>query len=257
MTSSPLTILQLTDLHILPEQGETMSGVDTQFSFEQVLKYARAKHNNTDLILVTGDLTQDPHKPSYQCIYQELIKYQTRSICLPGNHDDYHLMQQVFRGKQINCDKHIKFKHWQVICLNSQQQGSHGGYLDTDELGFLKDTLNKYIGLNTMIALHHHPVPTNSYWMDTMIIENSNVLFELLNSYPQVKTIICGHIHQKLESNKQGISILGSPSTCFQFTPQSKTYALDDTEPGYRLIELYPNGEINSKIYYVPCDLKP
>lgn len=253
MPPYPIVILQLTDLHILKEPGDTMSGVDTEYTFKQVLEYALAKHKNTDLILLTGDLTQDPHKPSYQRIYQELKKHHLRSICFPGNHDDLEMMQQVFSDEQINCNKHIKFKDWQIICLNSQIPGSHSGRLNADELDFLRTTLDTQADLNTLVAVHHHPVPTNSQWMDTMLIENSDELFSLLENYPQVKVMICGHIHQQLEIEKQDIAILGTPSTCFQFTPQKKDYSVDITDPGYRLIELYPNGRINSKIYYVPC----
>ena len=161
-------------------------------------------------------------------------------------------MQQVFANSQVNCNKQLQFKHWQIICLNSQKTGSSGGYLEPSELDYLSNTLDEQPGLNTLIAVHHHSIPTNSVWMDTMIIENSHELFMLLESYPQVKAISCGHIHQEMEQIKQGKIILGMPSTCFQFKPHSDEYALDDSEPGYRVFFLYSNGLIKSKIYRLP-----
>jgi Icc protein len=253
--NAPLIILQLTDLHFLAESGQTMSGVDTELSFRQVLEYAQNKQGKADLILITGDLAQDTCTSSYQRIVKELEKYQTRTVCLPGNHDDLTLMQQLIRGKQVNCNKHLKYKHWQVICLNSKKPGSKGGYLASDELEYLADTLKKQAGLNTLIAVHHHPVPTISPWMDGMIIKNSDELFSLLENYPQVKAIICGHIHQELEIQKNNILILGTPSTCFQFEPLCTEYTLDSQQPGYRTLKLFPDGSIKSNVYRLPFAL--
>ena len=253
--NSPLVILQLTDLHFLAESGLTMSGVDTELSFRQVLEYAQSMQGKADLILVTGDLAQNPCLSSYQRIVKELEKYKTRTVCLPGNHDDLSLMQQLISGKQVNCDKHLTYKHWQVICLNSKKPGSQGGYLAPDELDYLADTLKKQPNLNTLIAVHHHPVPTKSPWMDGMMIENSDKLFSLLKNYPHVKTIICGHIHQELEIQKNNTFILGTPSTCFQFKPLCTEYTLDSQQPGYRVLQLFPNGSVKSNVYRLPLNI--
>lgn len=250
--SSPLIILQISDLHILAEKGKTMEGVETEQSFILSLNHIHTIFSEIDLLLVTGDLAQDPCQSSYQRIYQALKQYQTRTICLPGNHDDFSLMQQILADKQVNCDKLIQFKHWQIISLNSKKTGSAGGYLDSSELDYLTDTLDKQPELNTLIAVHHHPIPTHSIWMDTMTIENSHELFSLLKAYPKVKAISCGHIHQEMESIKDNKLILGIPSTCFQFKPFSVDYALDNNKPGYRLLSLHPNGEIESKVYRLP-----
>ncbi len=248
---SPLLILQISDLHILSNPDKTMEGVITEQSFSQVLKYAHHKHGKPDLILVTGDLVQNPNISSYQRIYKELEKYNTRTLCLPGNHDDFILMQGVLQGEQINCDKHLILKEWQFICLNSKKPNSEGGYLASDELDFLTHTLEKHTDLKTVIAVHHHPIPTHSEWMDTMIIENSLEFLSLVNNYPQVKAITFGHIHQHMEVLKDNKLILGAPSTCFQFKPKCASYTLDDKAPGYRLFLLYPDGKIESNIYRI------
>jgi Icc protein len=232
-----------------------MSGVDTELSFRQTLEYAQSMQGKTDLILVTGDLAQDPCLTSYQRIVKEFEKYKTRTVCLPGNHDDLTLMQQLISNKQVNCEKYLKYKHWQVISLNSKKTGSQGGYLATDELDYLADILNKQADLNTLIAVHHPPVPTNSPWMDKMMIENGEALFSLLKNYPQVKAIICGHIHQELEVHKNNTMILGTPSTCFQFKPLCTEYTLDSRHPGYRVLKLFPNGLIKSNVYRLPFGL--
>lgn len=249
---SPLSILQISDLHLLTKSGEKMCDVDTEQSFCKVLKYAFSKHHKFDLILVTGDLVQDPSQFGYQRIHQELEKYKTKTVCLPGNHDDLALMQEFLQSEQVNCKKLILFNHWKIICLNSKKDGSQGGFLASEELEFLNNSLNQHPKLNTLIAIHHNSLPTGSRWLDTMTIENSDDLFLMLSKHSQVKAITCGHIHQKQELKIDNKLILGAPSTCFQFKPDSAEYALDDKSPGYRVLDLYSNGEINSGIYHLP-----
>ncbi|MEE9339905.1 MAG: 3',5'-cyclic-AMP phosphodiesterase [Methylococcaceae bacterium] len=244
-----ISILQISDLHLLTKSGEKMCNIDTELSFCKVLEYAFSKHKKFDLILVTGDLAQDPCQFNYQRIHQELEKYHTKTVCLPGNHDDFSLMHQFIQSEHINCDKLVRFKDWQVICLNSKKEGTQGGFLNSNELDFLDDLLKKHPTINTLIAVHHNSLPTKSRWLDTMTIENSDEFFSLLKHHSQVKAITCGHIHQKQEIVKDNKLILGMPSTCFQFKPNSTEYALDDNMPGYRILLLYSTGEIKSDIY--------
>ena len=245
---APLSLLQITDLHILPDFNETYLGINTEHYFHAVLDLAFAKHHHFDLILVTGDLTQEPCAGSYQRILQKLESTNTPCICLPGNHDDYGLMQQIFNTGRVNCRKQVLFANWQLICLNSQIPGSQGGRISEQELLFLEDCLTSYPNHHALIAVHHHFLGTKSPWMDTMIIENSEVFLAITKRYPQVKAITTGHIHQVMDITTGSVRVLGTPSTCFQFTPKSNAFSLDTTAPGYRLIKLYADGKIESEI---------
>ena len=245
---APLSILQITDLHILPDLDETFLGINTEYYFHAVLELAFAEHHHFDLILLTGDLAQHPSPASYQRILNSLEVHNTPCICLPGNHDDYQLMQQIFNTGLVSCKKQIFLENWQLICLNSQIPGEPGGRLSKEELLFLEDCLIGNPNHHALIAVHHHCLETKSAWMDTMIIENSQELWAIINQYPQTKAITTGHIHQDMDITIEGVRFLGTPSTCFQFKPESKTFSLDTTAPGYRLIKLYEDGRIESAI---------
>ncbi len=245
----PLTVVQITDLHILAEEGQLMAGVETEKTFKQVLEHIHQAYNSIDLLLVTGDLVQHACQASYQRIFQALKKYSTPTVCLPGNHDDVDLMLKLFTDKQVNCNKQSVFKSWQIIGLNSKKPKSNGGYLASSELTYLADALEKEPKLNTLIAVHHHPIPTASLWMDTMTIENSDELFSIIKKHPQVKIVSCGHIHQEMQSKQDNILIFGTPSTCFQFKPLSAHYAVDESKPGYRVFSLFSDGSIESDVF--------
>jgi Icc protein len=144
------------------------------------------------------------------------------------------------------------YENWQLICLNSQIIGASGGRLLPEELLFLEDCLTSKPDHHALIAIHHHCIATNSTWLDTMQIENSNEFLTILESYPQVKAITTGHIHQEKDDLNKAIRVLGTPSSCFQFTPNSHHFSLDNTMPGYRVIKLYENGKIESEVNRLP-----
>ena len=246
--TQPLNILQITDLHILKKPGDTLLGIDTEHYFNAVMQRALATIADIDLILVTGDLTQDPNPASYQRILQKLQETEIPVICLPGNHDDFGMMLKILDSDNVSCKKRTILGNWQIICLNSQISGEQGGYIDSNEMTFIQQCLTNRPELYTCIALHHHCLPINSTWMDTMKIENGEEFLQCLENRPQVKLIINGHIHQVFSSIKNNIKIYGTPSTCFQFKPLSRDFELDPSCPGYRDIKLYPNGDIESEV---------
>ena len=102
---SCLSILQITDLHIQPNLEDHFLGINTEHYFHRVLELAFSKEPSIDLILLTGDLAQDPCLASYQRILNRLNAVNTPGIFLPGNHDDYPLMQQVFNTPKMTCQK--------------------------------------------------------------------------------------------------------------------------------------------------------
>jgi 3',5'-cyclic-AMP phosphodiesterase len=249
------TLLHITDTHILAAPEATLLGVNTAHYFQAVLKQAFANYH-VDLVLLTGDLAQDPCVASYQFIYDALAIYNTPSLCLPGNHDDYTLMQQVFNTESISCRKQVLIKNWQCLSLNSQIIGANGGYLAEEELEFLDTCLAAHPQHYTLLAMHHHCVKTQSIWMDTMIIANRQQLFDVVSHHSQLKAIVHGHIHQNLDAKIANVHVLGTPSTCFQFKPKAHEFELDDTSPGYRIIRLYDDGQITSEVMRLSAPLQ-
>lgn len=248
-----LFILQVSDCHILAQSGDKLLGLDTEYYFRAVLEQAHQQYpKGFDYILASGDLAQDPTPSSYQRVYQALANYQTPTVCLAGNHDDWSMMQQCLNQGEVSCQRQILWKHWQLICLNSQKINDPGGYLPEEELQFLAQCLSEQPQRHALIAMHHHCTPSYSEWLDTMQITNHAELFNCLNKYSQIKVITTGHIHQQLDTEYADIRILGVPSTCFQFKPLSAHFALDNIAPGYRVLMLYPDGHIDTQIHRLP-----
>jgi Icc protein len=246
------TLLQISDLHLLPHPGETMFGIDTEYYFHRVVEHALTAHPKIDLILVTGDLTQEPYLDSYRRIAKKIQLYRIPCICLPGNHDDLALMQSALNVDRISCDKQAFLGNWQIIALNSQVPGKPGGRLEKQELQFLEECLRIEAERYALIAVHHHCHRIDSPWMDTMMIENSEEFLAVLRRYPNVKAVTCGHIHQVMDDQVDAIRVFSAPSTCFQFEPKSFGLKIVDTPPGYRIIHLHGDGNLETAVYRLP-----
>jgi 3',5'-cyclic-AMP phosphodiesterase len=251
----PVKILQLSDLHILPEIGEKLLGVDTWHYFHKVLEQALQEHPNPDLLLLSGDLAQTPTSPIYRHIHAILEKAALPTVCLPGNHDDYELMQKILRGKNIGCNRQSLLNDWHIICLNSKKTGSPGGHLDAEELQHLESYLKTYRQHHTLVAVHHPCCSIDSRWLDAQQIDNGEEFLAILTRHPQVKALTTGHIHQAFQMRRGNIEIFSAPSTCFQFRPRSDDFAIDKTAPGYRWFNLYADGSIESGVSRLPGEL--
>ena len=245
---STFSVLQISDLHVLPEPDDKLLGVQTEYYLHAILKHAFKYRANYDLILVSGDLAQSPCVQSYTRIFKMLQFYNLPVRCLAGNHDDFTLMQKVFNLPQMNCEKRSIFGNWQLIMLNSQIIGSDTGRLEQTELDFLENALNENLHLFTLIAVHHNCLSTGSAWLDTMTIENSAAFLDIVARYENVKVITTGHIHQELHKQCGEILVLGTPSTCFQFTPQSVGFSMDRTPAGYRVLDLLDDGTLKTTV---------
>ena len=256
---SPLSIAQITDIHLFADENQAFLGTPTTHSFEATIERLKQIDSEIDLILVTGDLSADGTPDSYENLQALFNQLQIPTYWLPGDHDCAIAMEQYLNLGLVSRRKCFERGGWNFILLNSSIPGQVQGYLSTKTLSWLEEQLET-IGENpTLLALHHPAFPVNSQWLDNSNLQNSEELFQVIDRYPQVKLVLFGHIHQEFQQKRGNVSYLGTPSTCVQFRPKSPSLAIDSKPPGFRLLKLYPNGIWESSIervdYYNPLDI--
>jgi Icc protein len=240
----PIRLLQLSDFHLLRDPAETMMGINTEQSFKSVVYAASRDHGPADLVLMTGDLAQDASPEVYARLRDYLQAVDVPVCCIPGNHDELELMQSYLLSDSIYLGGEILLGSWQIICLDSTVLDSAGGYLRRDQMAFLESALDSAAGLYTLVCLHHSPLPTHSQWLDTMRLGNGEEFIGLLQNRKRVRAVVFGHVHQAMDIWEGDLRLLACPSTCFQFKPGSSDFALDAAAPGYRWLDLHPDGAV-------------
>lgn len=245
---APVHIVQLTDFHLLANPDLGMMGIDTEESFASVVEAVRKERKGIDLFLLTGDLAQDPVAAVYRRLKPRLQALSAPCYCLPGNHDDASLIRDVLTDGTIFAQPRIVLDRWQIVLLNSTIPDDAGGCLPDSELERLESMLADRPDLHALVCLHHSPLPTGAEWLDTMMLSNADRLAAVTARYPLARTVVCGHVHQAMDRIWGHLRVLSCPSTCFQFSPTSRTFALDALPPGYRWLLLHPDGRVETEV---------
>lgn len=248
---APLRLLHITDSHLFADADTTLRGVNTRATLAQVMDAATACDPSPDAILATGDLSEDGSEGSYRA-FRELAGAPGVPVhCLPGNHDEPDAMRRVLDRAPLSVHPEVEAGDWVLVLLDSRVAGSPGGRLADAELRRLDDALARHHRRHALVCVHHQPVPMGSRWLDRHRIANADALFDRLASHRNVRALLWGHVHQALDTERDGLRLLSTPSTCDQFLPGSDRFATDDRPPAWRRLELHDSGRIDTSVHWL------
>lgn len=248
MKDSPLRIVQISDIHMFADKENDLLGVKTHESFTAVVDLLKKDKTQPSLIILSGDLSQDNSPESYKHIAEILKDMKVPVYCIPGNHDDLKIMKESYPYENISTVRHIILEHWHIILLDSQKPGAVVGHLNHTQLLFLQHCLQMYPEHHALVVFHHQPYPVGCVWLDNYVLTNADELWHILSNFPKVNTILFGHVHQENYDEKNGIKCYSVPSTCIQFKRKLDDFALEKIPPGYRWVDLYPDGAIKTGV---------
>lgn len=247
-----ISVLQLTDSHLFTEESTSLLGVCTANSFKAVLSSILNQENYFDFIIMTGDISQDYSFGSYQRFAHMISVLKAPVFFVPGNHDDGPLMYRIFDGMGVHAERSLVCGNWHFIFLTSEVYSVPHGWVEKNELNFLKASYEKYPDLNTVVVVHHLPRLVNSRWLDTQTMHNQDEFNNFISNFPNIKLVLCGHVHQEYDQTFNNIRYIATPSTSIQFEPFSYDFALDSQGPGWRYLQFNAQGQISTQVYRLP-----
>lgn len=248
MSHSPsLLIAQITDTHLFATDDAMMLGCVTANTFAAVVQRLEQLQPQPDLLLLTGDLSQDETPESYQRLRDRLAPLNIPTYWIPGNHDVLPLMEQWLATPPFSTQKCFQQGGWNFILLTTAKPGHAEGFLSIETLNWLEQQLQQN-STPTLIVLHHHPLPIQSAFMDGISLQQPEAFFSVIDRFPQVKLVVFGHIHQAFAAEHKGVFYLGTPSTCVQLQPQADQLVIDSHPPGFRLLNLFADGTYSTTI---------
>lgn len=251
LPAGSLRILQITDTHLYADPKQRLAGLNTDDSLKQLLQIARQCILPVDLVLVTGDLVHDATASGYQRLRDHILTLNAPALCIPGNHDLNPVMKDNLSCENISTDIVSRHGDWVLIMLDSTKPGKVEGHLSSDQLKQLNSGLKAYPDRHILVCLHHHPVSLGSAWIDKIALDNPEEFFSILDKYNNVRGLLWGHAHQPYEGERNGVKLMGSPSTSIQFKPRQDKFGIDPAPPGLRWLALLPDGNMETGIEYL------
>ena len=181
-----MIIVQLSDLH-----------VGSQFQpevFETVVK--EVNELNPDVIVITGDLTNQGLMKEYEKCKSLLTKFNTKKIIfISGNHDyrntGYLLFKKFFPFETINeLDNDIV-----LVTVGTARPDRNNGEVGYRQNLWLERTMKKYQDKVKIVAMHHHLIPIPDTGSDEItVVDAGDVLRTVLDT--RVDVVLCGHKHR-------------------------------------------------------------
>ncbi|TWX70417.1 3',5'-cyclic-nucleotide phosphodiesterase [Colwellia sp. C1TZA3] len=250
--SKKLTLAQISDSHLFADYN----GLHHQANVYQHLKdvlLAIKKQPSVDVIVFTGDLTQDHTPESYQLFVRafEACEITTPVYYIAGNHDEPLLLSRYLSGGPFCQDNIIENDDWQVLLLESKS-ATPAGEISKAQFAMAGGTIDPTKA--QLLLMHHHPVDVG-YFIDQHGLTNPAEFQQFLTDYSSIKAVACGHIHQALSLSiklpDRTVSLYSCPATSIQFDINAETAKSNGQPPGYRIFTLASNGELTSRVYFV------
>ncbi len=244
-------LAQITDCHIFASSAERLHGIDTRRSFESVLDAAIGDGGPFDMLLATGDLSQDGSAESYVYLARQFETTKIPTFWLPGNHDEPGIMENHFSGERIHADNRILAGAWQIVMLDSTVYDEVHGRLPDAQLDFMDASLHQYPERHALVCLHHQAVCAGSEWIDQKGLKESDRLRQRIRCHENIRAVLWGHVHQEVHHRFDGVEWMSTPSTGVQFEPGSREFAAGKQTPGYRHLSLNADGSIETTVFRI------
>jgi 3',5'-cyclic AMP phosphodiesterase CpdA len=181
-----MIIVQLSDLH-----------VGSQFQpdvFETIVK--EVNELNPDVIVITGDLTNEGLMKEYEKCKSLLKQFKTKKIIsISGNHDyrntGYLLFKKFFPFETINeLDDDVV-----LVTVGTARPDRNNGEVGYRQNLWLERTMKKYKDKIKIVAMHHHLIPIPDTGSDQLtVVDAGDVLRTVLDT--KVDVVLCGHKHR-------------------------------------------------------------
>jgi Icc protein len=235
-----LRIIQVSDCHIAQDPRARYRGQSADRNLAALMPAIRRWQ--PDLLLLTGDVSEDASAAAYGRVSAQLSTAGAPVLALPGNHDDPAVMRRYFPLGPWDGPYVCERRNWRLILLDSTVPGSIGGQFSEAELERLDHCLRQSVDRNIALALHHQPVPVDSFWIDRYALDQPEVFWSVVERHSRVRCVCWGHVHQDFHAQRNGIELLGSPSSAANSLPQRESFTLDLGGPACRWFELRGDG---------------
>lgn len=241
-----MNILHISDIHFRLSYEQHDRGYEGMISkmdnpliqLKTSLEHAKLNHS-IDLLLISGDLTEDGTKEDYTFLKAWLKKElpDTQVIVTLGNHD----IKKNFREGWLEIEgtgeyynEVFEFDEFCLITFDSSVYGEADGHMSDNQFLWLEEQLSNYQTKPIFLMTHHHLFETQS---STLPLPQSNKLLNVISRY-KVNCFLNGHTHHVYTRDIKGIQYFTAGGMSFVGEDEGEGIVRFDQRFGYNFYQV-------------------
>ncbi|MBT0567321.1 metallophosphoesterase [Williamsia sp. CHRR-6] len=199
-------VAHISDLHFNGTAGR-------RDRIRSVLDYVAQRADGIDVLVVTGDITDEATTEQY-AEAAEVLAAPIPMLLVPGNHDD----RRGFATLVGDPPADAPINHAEVVAgtlflmCDSTIAGRPDGFLSDTTLSWMAAQIGAVdIDTPVVICFHHPPAPVLMTFMDSIRQTGEQRLADLVGRYPNVVGMLCGHVHSGSVTTFAGRPLVTAP----------------------------------------------
>lgn len=255
----PVYFVHITDTHIGPTPTFSRHGHQSYACARRLVEIINGLPVPPDFIIHTGDVVDEPDPRAYALAAQVFTQLASPVYYVTGNHDTapniltYLPMgprQPAIVDPDYLCYR-FEVKGYRFLVLDGHipNEDVPHGWLPAAQMAVLQAEAADVNGPPLIIFNHFPALPINAPWIDANLPlgNGAEVHGTLACLLPRLRAVFLGHVHQNIQTWRDGVLYVAAASAFSQFTawPTDRQIGLDtDHLPGFNFVHLLPDQTI-------------
>lgn len=230
-------LAQISDLHFRSHGRKLYDFIDVNTCNAEVVSQLNALEERPDAVVITGDIVNCGLASEYEVARRTLSNLRYPLYIIPGNHDDKAQFLEAMGPLCPQLGTDPQNMHYAVddfamrlLFIDTSLPGESKGWLTLETLAWLEAQLEQGGDKPTAVFMHHPPLKLGSAQMDKIACENGDRLLSLIDRFPSLCRVFCGHTHRLIFTQYRQATIATIPGTVHQVP-----YYHEDPAPFYNL----------------------
>lgn len=243
----------LTDPHFVPP-GQLLYGLDPRANLARAVEVINRDHPDIAFVILLGDLTHRGEREAYASVARTLAPLHASLFPLTGNHDLRALLCEALPQAERDAGGFVQalrvFDTASIVTLDTLDEGggTSAGYLCSERLSFLEQSLAEAPADRPLLLFQHHPpFDTGLEAMDRIKLRNPEDEWAVFERSRRPDYLFMGHVHRPIAGLWRGI-----PFHIQRGVSHQVGFDFENTdgipgsyeEPDYALVEVGPDGVV-------------
>ncbi|MCG8509667.1 MAG: metallophosphoesterase [Rhodospirillales bacterium] len=220
-----MIIAQISDLHILVNPSNPTEGADRIESLRRCV--ADINRQGVDAVIHTGDSAHFGAEEEYAIVRDALAELKAPVFLIPGNRDRRETLRAAFEHLDY-LPMNGAFLHYAIedlpirlVGLDSVSEGDNKGAFCVERRTWLDETLGREPDRPTLLFIHHPPFDIDPDFLGGYRRpEEARELTAAVERHPQVKHLLCGHVHFSHRESWAGAVATTMPSVAVDLSKE-------------------------------------